>query len=131
MNIFDLKTIEGRALARAAGLCVPPEPDGSAPTVALPEDSGESEKEFQARVVKLAKECGWKCFHVYDSRRCEEGFPDLILLRSTRLIAAELKVGKNKLTKEQIEWLGAFGIARAEAYLWTPGMMPEIVKTLE
>ncbi len=128
---IDLKSPVGRALARSLGFVVPPEADGSAPCVALPDDSGESEKEFQARVVKLAKERGWKVYHTFDSRCSEAGFPDLILLRSTRQIVAELKVGKNKMTKEQIEWLGAFGIARAEAYLWTPSCWSDIVKTLE
>ncbi len=131
MNIFDLKTIEGRALARAAGLCVPPEADGSAPCVALPDDSGESEKEFQARVVALAKSKGWRPYHTFDSRRSEPGFPDLLLLRRERQIVAELKVGKNKLTPEQQGWLWSFADAHVETYLWTPGMWDTIVKTLE
>ncbi len=130
VNTFDLNTIEGRALARAAGLCVPPEADGSAPTVAAPDDSGESEKEFQARVVALAKSKGWRCYHTFDSRRSDEGYPDLTMVRGERLIFAELKVKGRKLTKAQIAWLNDL-IFAAEAYLWTPGMWDTIVKTLE
>lgn len=128
---IDLSSPVGRALARSLGFVVPPEEDGSAPCVALPDDSGESEKEFQARVVKLAKERGWMAYHVHFSQRSDPGWPDLILLRGCRQIAAELKVGKNKLTPEQQDWLCAFADARVETHLWTPGMWPDIVKTLE
>ncbi len=128
---IDLKSPVGRALARSLGFVVPPEADGSAPCVALPDDSGESEKEFMARVVKIAKDCGWRTYHVHFSQRSEPGFPDLLLLRGIRQIVAELKVGKNKLTPEQQDWLCAFSDAHVETHLWTPGMWPEIVKTLE
>ncbi len=127
---IDLSSPVGRALARSLGFVVPPEADGSAPCVALPDDSGESEKEFQARVVKLAKERNWRTYHTFDSRRSDEGYPDLTMVRGTRLIFAELKVKGRKMTKEQIAWLGALMLV-AEACLWTPGMWPEIVKTLE
>ncbi len=128
-NSIDLSTIEGRSAARSLGLNVPPEADGSAPTIA-PDDSGESEKEFQARVVKLAKERGWRVYHTYDSRRSEAGFPDLILLRGPRQIAAELKVGRNKLTPEQQDWLCAFEDAAVETHLWTPACFDDIARTL-
>ncbi len=128
---LDLNSPVGRALARSLGFVVPPEADGSAPTVALPEDSGESEKEFQARVVKLAKERGWKCFHPFDMRKSEPGWPDISAVRGKRLLFAELKVGRRKATKEQLEWMAALEQTAAEVYLWTPGCIEEIRRILE
>ncbi len=130
-DTFDLNTIEGRALARAAGLCVPADELLSGLENPPPDVSEESEKQFQSRVVKLAVERGWRKYHVHFSQRSDPGWPDLILLRGRRQIAAELKVGKNKLTPEQQDWLRAFADARVETHLWTPGMWDEIVKTLE
>ncbi len=127
---IDLSSPVGRALARSLGFVVPPEEDGSEPAIAIPDDSGLSEKAFQAQVVKLAKERNWRTYHTFDSRRSDEGYPDLTMVRGTRLIFAELKVKGRKMTKEQIAWLNDLGMA-AEAYLWTPGMMDTIVKTLE
>lgn len=129
---LDLSTMYGRAEARALGLNVPPEADGTTPTATPPDDSEESEKEFQARVVKLAKERGWLVYHTHDSRRSEEGFPDLTMARRARIVFAELKVKGRKLTKAQDEWLNVLEeCPGAEAHLWTPGCWAEIVKTLE
>ena len=36
-----------------------------------------NEKKFQSQVVRIAKVFGWLCYHTYDSRRSEPGFPDL------------------------------------------------------
>lgn len=126
----DLNSIEGRSKARALGFTVPAEADGTAPTATQPDDSGESEKEFQARVILLAKSKGWKCFHVFDSRRSEEGFPDLTLVRLERLIFAELKVKGRKLTPAQLDWINALGVAVA-TYIWTPSCWPEIQRVLQ
>ncbi len=127
---IDLATIEGRSKARSLGLNVPPEADGSAPTVAPADESGESEKEFQARVVALAKSKGWRCFHPYDSRKSEEGYPDLTMVRRDRVIFAELKVKGRKMTEAQIAWLNDLHEA-AEAYLWTPGCWNDIARILD
>ncbi len=127
---IDLGSPVGRALARSLGFVVPPEADGSEPVVAAFAEPEESEKQFMARVVALAKSKGWRCFHPYDSRKSEEGYPDLTMVRDTRLIFAELKVKGRKLTKAQIAWLNDL-IFAAETHLWTPGMWDEIVKTLE
>lgn len=54
------------------------------------------------------------------------GFPDLILVRGSRMIAAELKVGRNVVSAEQRQWLQALGAAGAETYEWRPGGWPEI-----
>ncbi len=89
-----------------------------------------TEKQFMAQVIKLGTLFGWRIYHTHDSRRCVPGFPDLLLLRGERIIAAELKVGKGRATDEQEAWLEAFRDAFAEAYLWRWQDWDDIVKTL-
>ncbi len=92
----------------------------------------EFEKAFQARVVAYARRCGWTLiYHTYDSRRSQEGFPDLLMLRGKKIIVAELKVPPNAATEAQLRWLDGFRAAKVPAYLWTPEDWAEIVKVLE
>ena len=76
------------------------------------------EKQLQQAIVDYAKARGFMAYHTYDSRKSTPGFPDLVLIRRERLVAAELKVGKNKPTKAQLDWLEAFAGAGAETYVW-------------
>jgi len=64
-----------------------------------------AEKQFQAEVIDIAKQIGWLLYHTYDSRQCEPGFPDLVLVRD-RVMFRELKTEKGKLTLAQIDWGG-------------------------
>jgi hypothetical protein len=90
-----------------------------------------SEKEFQAAVKAEAKRRGWLGYHTHDSRKSEAGFPDLILLRETRIIAAELKAEDGKTTAAQDKWLEAFMSAKAEVYVWRPRDWQHIMETLQ
>ena len=97
----------------------------------LPDDI--SEKDFQARVIALAKERHWLCYHTYSSKRSEPGFPDLVLARidslakigqpeNGRVIFAELKRSDGDLNKEQVIW-GSLLLqikGTVEYYLWKP-----------
>lgn len=67
-----------------------------------------TEKELQQSVLDLARARGWRCYHTFDSRRSEPGFPDAVLIRGERLLAIEFKSEKGKLTPEQQAWLEAF-----------------------
>jgi hypothetical protein len=58
-----------------------------------------SEAEFQAQVVSLAELRGWRIFHDHDSRRNTAGLPDLILVRRGRLIFAELKSERGRISR--------------------------------
>lgn len=89
-----------------------------------------SEKAFQAEVIRLAKRNGWKFYHTHDSRKCVAGFPDLLLLRGPVAIAAELKVGDNRPTADQLSWLEAFADVGARAVVWHPDDWEEIGRTL-
>ena len=66
-----------------------------------------TEKQFQSKVVELAELLGWKVYHTYDSRRSAKGFPDLVMVRRDTLLFLELKVGSNKVTPFQHNWLSA------------------------
>ena len=91
--------------------------------------SGVTEKAFQEQVIQLAKLCGFFPYHTRDSRRSAAGFPDLILIRSGSLIAAELKVGTNTTTTAQYGWLAAFDqVTGCVALVWRPNAPPKAEK---
>lgn len=64
-----------------------------------------SEREFMEQVRQLAELQGFLIYHTHDSRRSNPGFPDLFCVRNGKALAIELKVGHNRLTTAQEEWL--------------------------
>lgn len=98
--------------------------------VAEPRIPPETEAHFQAFVVEAARVLGWKLFHVYDSYRSPAGFPDLVMVRRSRLIFAELKREKGVVSVEQEEWLAALSFTDAESYLWRPADRSDILAVL-
>lgn len=97
---------------------------------------GLSEKEFQAQVLSLARIGRWRVYHTFDSRRSEPGFPDLVLVRGERMIFAELKTEKGRVSAAQKGWLTALGVVAdwpgspLEVELWRPSDWDDIVRTL-
>lgn len=91
---------------------------------------GLSEKRFQDAVVQLAKLLHWRIYHTYNSRRSTPGYPDLTLVRDGRLIFAELKSEKGKMSKAQKEWEHDLKETSAEFYEWRPSDWETIVCTL-
>lgn len=85
-----------------------------------------TEKAFQAQVVQYARLHGWLVFHDFDSRRSEPGLPDLLMVRGSRLVFAELKVGKNKLSEAQEKWVAALEYVTDNVYVWRPEDWPSI-----
>src|SRR5438105_1266822 len=79
-----------------------------------------SEKEFLGQVREAARLFGWMVYHTHDSRRSEPGFPDLVLVRGHRLLFIELKVGMNRLTVAQTNWLDALREAGANVCIARP-----------
>jgi len=90
-----------------------------------------TEKELLQQVRELASLCGWLVYHTYDSRRSPEGFPDLVLVRGDKVIFAELKSEKGRMSPEQRMWLDALEkVRRAETCLWRPSDWDRIVEVL-
>ena len=90
-----------------------------------------TEKEFLQTVRELAQLYGWLCYHTWNSQHSPAGFPDLVLVRPPRVVFAELKVGRNRPTPAQQQWLNMLGACpQVEAYLWTPNDWPQIEQVL-
>lgn len=80
------------------------------------------ERQLQTMVIQLANLTGWRHYHPYDSRKSVPGYPDLTLVnvKQRRLIFAELKTAKGRISKAQQEWLDDLTAAGQEAYVWRP-----------
>lgn len=111
-----------------------------------------SEKAFQAQVVAMANIFGWLVFHqpeafqrcpkcgherIHHPKDCDAGFPDLVMARSARVIFAELKTEKGKVSDAQQGWIDALGGVTCnnwdegpEVYLWRPSDIDEIEEKL-
>lgn len=90
----------------------------------------ESEADLQAKILQLAGYQGWLAYHTHDSRRSQEGFPDLVLVRAPRLIFAELKSMRGSMSPAQYVWLDELDRTPAEVYIWRPCDWPEIERIL-
>lgn len=93
-----------------------------------------NEKDFTSRLIYEAHLAGWDlAYHTFDSRHSAKGFPDLVLLRPPRIIFAELKMNKRKLSPSQEEWIAQLKeVPTIEAYVWRyPADVEPILKVLE
>jgi len=105
-----------------------------------------SEAEFQSLVISMAKARGFRVAHFRGvavkrkdgSVRYQTpvqadgaGFPDLIMCRKDRCIAAELKSHRGKTAPEQEAWLAALAWADIECYEWRPMDLAEIERVLQ
>ena len=70
-------------------------------------DAVMTEKEWQAQVVKLAKDEGWLVYHTADSRCSYPGFPDLVMVRGPICLFLELKSMEGTVMAQQQEWIDA------------------------
>lgn len=95
----------------------------------------QTERSFQAQVVKLAELLGWRCYHTLRSEGSAAGFPDLVLVRARhpkpRVIFAELKADRGRLTDDQKAWLLELRASGQEAYLWAPRNWSAVEKLLK
>jgi hypothetical protein len=102
-----------------------------------------TESAFIRQVLTLARLRSWRSVHfrpgmtrggrwstAYQGQGV--GFPDLLLLRGPRLVVAELKVGRNRETPEQREWLAAFARLDGDVavFTWTPADWADIERAL-
>jgi hypothetical protein len=88
-----------------------------------------TERELQSAVIQLARLFGWRVAHFRPAITSKgwrtpveadgAGFPDLVLARD-RILYAELKSDRGRLTEAQLEWQAAIEHAGGEHHVWTP-----------
>lgn len=99
-----------------------------------------NESEFQDAVIEYARIYGWRVAHFRPARTASgwrtavaadgKGFPDLTMVRGTRLAVAELKGERGRVGPDQQAWLDALKAAGVETYIWRPSDWPAIEKVL-
>lgn len=89
-----------------------------------------TEAALLAHVLRRLKAHKWTAYHTHDSRRSQPGYPDIAAVRGSRLLYAELKSAKGRLTTEQRLWLDALWSAGAECYVWKPADLDWIEEVL-
>jgi len=97
-----------------------------------------TEKAFQAKVRKLATDHGWSVYCWWSSLHSPAGWPDLVLIREVnesqaRMVIAENKSEKGKLTPAQEETHRLLRMAGHKVYVWHPldlleGRIEEILR---
>ena len=109
-----------------------------------------TEAQFQASVIELAELQGWRVYHVAKVKgqlraTTSLGYPDLTMVRGTRLIFAELKTEIGRVTDDQEKWLNDLQQVSdfVEAYApicgprgvivtaWRPSDWPDIEQALK
>ena len=91
----------------------------------------ETEQGFQQAIIELAQLRGWYVYHTYDSRRSAPGWPDLTLIRSPRLIIAEVKTAKGRLTFAQRAVLQLLTDCGVETHVWRPADWEDILWAID
>jgi hypothetical protein len=89
-----------------------------------------TERRWQAQVLQLASAFGWKGYHTWNSQHSAAGFPDLVLVRRPRVVFAELKTNRGLVSDAQQAWLDELAACGLEAYVWRPGDLEHVVRTL-
>jgi len=99
-----------------------------------------TEADFQKQVIDLAHLLQYRVAHFRPAKTDRgwrtpvsadgAGFPDLVLVGRGRVIFAELKSDKGKLSEDQKAWVNALRSNGAQAYVWRPSDMDEVVATL-
>ena len=100
----------------------------------------QTEKGFQQTVIELAHLYKWRVAHFRSAQTVNgwrtpvaadgAGFPDLFMVKGDKAIAMELKVGYNKTSEKQDEWLDALDKAGIPSYVLRPDDMPLIRELL-
>lgn len=103
--------------------------------VATADQRNVTESQLLEFVRAAAKQLGWRFYHTRNSFGSTAGFPDLVMVRGQRVIYAELKAARGRLSPAQVEWLTELravapgGVGR-DVYLWQPRHMDAIVHVL-
>jgi len=91
----------------------------------------QTEKAFQATVLRLAALLGYRVYHTYDSRRSQAGWPDLVLCKPPRVFFFELKTDTGRVKPEQRAWLDALTACGLVARIVRPRDWKEVTRLLQ
>jgi hypothetical protein len=91
--------------------------------LAVSADDAMSEASLLDAVRQLARLYGWRLSHPWFSIRSEPGYPDLTLVRGTRLLFIELKRADGELSDAQAAWIADLERTCAEVYVWRPEVL--------
>lgn len=99
----------------------------------------ETEAEFESSVLELARFFGWKCAHFRVANTGRgwrtpvagdgKGWPDWVFARE-RVVFAELKSQRGRLSPEQATWLDWLKAAGGEVYCWRPSDWDDVTRIL-
>ena len=90
----------------------------------------QTERAFQASVIRYARLMGWREYHTRDSRGSQAGFPDLVLIRRPRVVWAELKSERGRLSDDQRAWIEELRACGQTAFVWRPSSWQEVERVL-
>jgi Holliday junction resolvase len=89
------------------------------------------ERHLQAGLEEHLRLTGWRYYHTHNSSRSVAGFPDIVALRGSRILVAEIKTERGRVSTAQRGWLAAFEAAGVSAYLWRlPGDWAQVGEVL-
>jgi VRR-NUC domain len=90
-----------------------------------------TEAQFLRQVLELARIFRWRAYHPQLSKWSERGWPDVALVRPPRVVLAELKSERGKVTPQQQEWLDDLSrCPGVESFVWRPADFEAIVEIL-
>ena len=91
-----------------------------------------TERDLREQVRDLCGLFGWKMHFTWMSMHSPKGMLDLLLINreKKRVIFAELKSDKGKLTPEQQETFDGLEACGQEVYVWRPGDIEHIARLL-
>jgi hypothetical protein len=98
-----------------------------------------TEAQWQQTVLDTAAAHGWTVAHFRPARTVDgwrtpvaadgKGWPDLVLVRD-RVIFAELKSARGRLSGDQQAWIHRLTAAGQEVHVWRPDDWPHVEYTL-
>ncbi len=104
------------------------------PSAGDPVAAAMSEDDLQECVRQLCRALNVPYFHVHDSRRSPDGWPDVVAAVGQHLLFRELKTMTGKPTPAQLRWLEALSRVRVVSTgIWRPDSWRDgsIVATLQ
>jgi hypothetical protein len=90
-----------------------------------------TERDLTSYVRDVARSFGWLRYHTWISKHSAAGFPDEVLVRPPRIVFAELKSERGRLTEAQTDWLDVLRqVPGVEVFVWRPSDMDAIAEVL-